>query len=209
MATETKSTGVSGGAWALAGAQILSGFLQADQVKRQAETQARIAEFNAQLADYDAWKAEAYGSTLMARMQNDTDQMRGSTKVFAASKGVKIEGSLADVNAENELNSLLNKMDVDNRTTEQAMGYKRQASQIRLGSSLNSMASQLQASSMQVGSVAQAAGTVGANYISNQKVTKEDLKLPEANTPSGYSSFKINNGKSYEPLGFSLMPGGQ
>jgi hypothetical protein len=188
--------------------QIIGGFLQADQVRRQAETQARIAEFNAQLAEYDAWKTEAYGATLVARMQNDTDQARGATKVYAASRGIKVEGSLAEVSAQNELNSFLNKIDVDNRTTEQAMGYKRQASQIRLGSSLNTQAANLQANSLIVGSIAQGAGTVAASVVRNQKVTEDDLNLPKE-TASGYSSFKSSNDlKPYKTLGLSLMPGG-
>lgn len=212
MATETttSSTGPSGAAVGMAGVQVLSGFLQADMVRRQAETQARIAEFNAQLAEYDAWKTEAYGATLVARMQNDTDQARGATKVYAASRGIKVEGSLAEVSAQNELNSFLNKIDVDNRTTEQAMGYKRQASQIRLGSSLNTQAANLQASSLQIGGIAQGAGTIAASTIRNQKIPDQTPKT----TPSGYSSFKpdkldgSNNNTAPHQWGISLMPGG-
>ena len=139
-----------GGKFAIgsAGLQILSGFLQADMVKRQAKTQADIAEFNAQLAEYDAWKVTAYGQTLVAASQNQIDQARGSMKVFAGSRGIQVDGSLAEVAAENELNGLVMKMNIDNRTTEQAMGYTRQARNIRLGSLLNTLQSDVQANSV-------------------------------------------------------------
>lgn len=190
---------------ALAGINLVSSFISADMVRRQAETQGRIAEFNARLAEYDSWKTEAYGSTLVARMQNDTDQARAATKVYAASRGIKVEGSLAEVSAQNELNSFLNKIDVDNRTTEQAMGYKRQASQIRLGSQLNSIQSNLQASSMITSSVIKGAGSIAASAVANQKV--------DSGNPSGYSAFKPTNlngssGTGINNWGISLMPGG-
>ncbi|HRA92143.1 MAG TPA: hypothetical protein PLR79_08255, partial [Acinetobacter sp.] len=152
--------------------QIIGGFLQADMVRRQAEIQAGIAEFNAQLSEYDGWKTEAYGSTLIASSQNQIDQVRGTSKVYAASKGIKSEGSLAEINAQNELNSTLNKIDIDNRVTEQAMGYRRQASQTRLNSRLNSIGAATQATSLQIGSIVQAGGTMASSYIRGQEASK-------------------------------------
>jgi len=171
--------------------QIIGGFLQADMVRRQAEIQAGIAEFNAQLSEYDAWKTEAYGSTLVASSQNQIDQVRATSKVYAASKGIKAEGSLAEINAQNELNSTLNKIDIDNRVTEQAMGYRRQASQTRLNSRLNSIGAATQATSLQVGSIIQAGGTMASSYIRSQ----EPAKIKQT-TPSGYEN-KYSNPKTY------------
>lgn len=194
----------------MAGTQILSGFLQADMVKRQARTQAEIAEFNATLAEYDAWKVQAYGATVMAASQNQVDQARGTSKVFAGSRGIETEGSLDEIAAENELNSLVNKMNIDNRTTEQAMGYTNQARQIRLGGSLNTLRADVQASSMIMGSFAQAGGTIASSSIANEKVTKDDLKLPQLKSPSGYSvsDFSVPETKAPRLMGLSLMPGG-
>lgn len=184
------ASGVGGGAIAMAGVQIMSGFLQADIVRRQADTQNRIAEFNAQLSEYDAWKTEAYGSTLVAYSQNETDQVRAKSRVYAASKGIKSEGSLAEINAQNELNSVLNKIDIDNRATEQAMGYKRQASNTRLNASLSGIAANVQANSMIAGSIVQASGTIASSYLSNRKTeVKKD-------TPSGYGN-TYSNEKTY------------
>ena len=172
--------------------QIIGGFLQADMVRRQAETQAKIAEFNAQSSEYDAWRAEAYGSTIMAFSQNEIDQVRGASKVYAASKGIKSEGSLAEINAQNELNSALNKIDLDNKITEQAMGYRRQASMTRLNSRLNTLAADTQATSLQVGSLIQGAGTMGSSYIKSL----EPAKINQS-SPSGYSTNKYSNPKTY------------
>lgn len=204
-----------GGQFAIgsAGTQILSGFLQAEMVSRQAKTQAEIAEFNASLAQYDSWKVQAYGQTLVAASQNQIDQARGTTKVYAGSKGIEVEGSLAEVSAENELNSLMMKMNIDNRTTEQAMGYTRQARQIRLGSSLNTLQSNTQASSLRLGGIAHASGNLGAAIVGGQKITKEDLNLPQLknNAVSGYSTSDYTLTKDVTAprlLGLSLMPGG-
>lgn len=197
----------------MAGVQILSGFLQAEMVKRQARTQAEIAEYNAQLAEYDAWKTEAYGATLMAQSQNQIDQARGTSKVFAGSLGIKNEGSLAEIQAQNELNSLVNKVSITNRVNEQAMGYKRQASQLRLGASLTGLQANVQSSSIFMGSIAQASGNIATQYVGNEKITKEDLNLPTEKSPSGYSAmstsdYSLNDNRSPRLLGLSLMPGG-
>lgn len=172
--------------------QIIGGFLQADMVRRQAEIQAGIAEFNAQLSEYDGWKTEAYGSTLIASSQNQIDQVRGTSKVYTASKGIKSEGSLAEINAQNELNSTLNKIDIDNRVTEQAMGYRRQASQTRLNSRLNSIGAATQATSLQIGSIVQAGGTMASSYIRGQEASK----IKQAAPPSGYGN-TYSNPKTY------------
>lgn len=211
--SSTTQSGPSGLALGMAGTQILSGFLQAEMVRRQAKTQADIAEFNAQLAEYDAWKVTAYGQTLVAASQNQIDQARGSMKVFAGSRGIQVDGSLAEVAAENELNGLVMKMNIENRTTEQAMGYTRQARQIRLGSSLNTLDASVKASSSILGGFAQAGGTVGASALANEKITKDELQLPQlkSGTPSGYSVSDYTLTKdvvSPKVLGLTLMPGG-
>lgn len=207
---EWYETPKGGAALGMAGVQILSGFLQAEMVKRQAKTQADIAEYNAQLAEYDAWKTEAYGQTLIAASQNQIDQARGTTKVFAGSLGIKVEGSLAEIQAQNELNSLVNKVSISNRANEQAMGYKRQASQLRLGASLTRLQANVQSSSLIMGSIAQASGNLGAQIVGNEKITKEDLNLPQLKSPSGYSvsDYSLNDNRSPRLLGLSLMPGG-
>lgn len=201
-------------AGAMAGYQIINGFLQADMVRMQANTQAKIDEFNASIQELNAWKTEAYGATLIARTQVQDDQIRGSMKVFAASQGAKIEGSLAEVNAQNELNSFLNKIDIDNRTTEQAMGYNQQARQIRLGSSLNKITSNVRANSLILGGLAQGAGTYAAYQVKNQKITQDDVKTPSKDldfedSPSGYSLTNYKKSRSgVESWDISLMPGG-
>lgn len=197
MAKVTKTTsdgGANTAAIGMAANQVLGAYLQAEAVKRQSDIQGKIDEFNAQLAQYDSWKAEAYGQTVMARYQSTIDQSTGTSKVYAASKGIDIkDGSISELNAQNEYSGFLNKIDLDNRSYEQALGYKRQASQIRLGSDMNRLQSNTQANSLITGGVANAAGTLLASKIRNKKYD-----------PSGYGDDTTdipNNDYNYD-----LMP---
>ena len=45
----------------IAAYQLISGFVQADMVAKQAAIQKQIDEENAKLAEFDAWRMEGYG----------------------------------------------------------------------------------------------------------------------------------------------------
>lgn len=197
--------------------QLYLGFAQADLVQKQADLQADIARFNAGLTDYDAWRQQAFGQELIARTQNEQDQILGTSKVQAAAAGVKLnEGSLAEIKAQNELNSMLNISDIVNRTSESVMGYKKQASQLRLGADLTSAAGRVQASSIRAGAIAGALET-GAKYgISQMKADNPTLKSeqPKKSSYTGYSNVDLNEDykvklKDEEPMNFRYgLPGG-
>lgn len=186
---------------AMAGYQILSGFVQADAVRKQAEIQAQIDEFNAQLAEYDAWKVQGYGQEMIARYQSQLDQVGGTTRVAAAVKGIDIkDGSASEIIAENQLTGYMNKIDLDNRTYEQAMGYKRQASQIRLGSAMNQITSNAMANNRIAAGFMQGAGTAASGWMATQGTST----IPTQNMSTDY---QLNSSGSH-PWGISLMPGG-
>ena len=162
---------------ALAGFQIISGLQQAEMVRMQAEVQKQIDDFNAEMAEFDAWRAQGYGQTQMAIYQTQLDQAKAAGRVSAAGAGVKLEGSLGELAAEQEIVGLANMLDIENQTRERALGYTRQARSIRLGSQINYGQSQVQARSIIGGSILQAAGTVVAG-MGKQPLGKE--------SPSGY-----------------------
>lgn len=190
--------GLSGAGWAgygiQAGTQIIAGFMQADMVRRQAAAQEEMANFNASLIEYDAWRTEAFGQTIIARMQAQQDQAKGAAKVQAAAAGVKLEGSLKELTDEQQLNAELNKFDIDNRATEQALGLRRQARQTRVQSQINSIYSNMQATSLQT------AGLINATNIMTQAtMTDQHLKKDYSmnTSPSGYSNRNLTNYKQY------------
>lgn len=120
---------------AMAVIQVVSSIGQGNIVKKQADIQRQMDEFNARLAEEDAWRAEAYGQTQMARYQTELDKMRGSTKVAGAAAGVNLnEGSLSEVVAESQMVGTLNMIDIQNQAYEQAMGFKREAANTRFAS---------------------------------------------------------------------------
>ena len=165
----------------LAGYQIISGFQQAELVGRQMELQRQIDEENAKLAEYDAWRAEAYGQTLMAEYQQQIDQVQAKARVSAAAEGVSTaEGSIAEVMQQNEIVGLANRMAIEASAREKALGYTRQARNIRTGSQMNQATAKAQQSSIIAGSILSAGGSLVKGLASSGGSTK-------VGTESGYS----------------------
>lgn len=161
----------------LAGFQIISGFQQAELVGRQMELQRQIDEENAKLAEYDAWRAEAYGQTLMAEYQQQIDQVQAKARVSAAAEGVSTtEGSIAEVMQQNETVGLANRMAIEASAREKALGYTRQARNIRTGSQINQATAKAQQSSIITGSILSAGGSLVKNLSKS------------SGTESGYSA---------------------
>lgn len=197
--------------YAMAGVQLMSTLVQADAVKKQAQIQADIDAFNAELAEYDAWRIEGAGQAQIARYQTQLDQAAGSAKVAAAAVGADTKsGSLAEITGENQLTGFLNKLDMDNRIHEQAMGYKRQARNIRLQGDMRQIGAGLQANSLLVGGVAQGLGTAASGYMADKKLqTKTPSQQKQSITPTGYSPLtadKVNNMSNYSLLDDSDRP---
>lgn len=193
--------------YAMAGLQFLSAVVQAQAVRDQAKIQKEIDDYNAQLAEYDAWRIKGAGQAAIARYQTQLDQAAGKAKVSAAAAGADIKsGSLSEIVAENQNTGYLNKLDMDNRMHEQAMGYKRQASNIRLNSDLHTMGANVQSNSMILGGALRAGGTAVSGYYAGknldvktptQQQTQFQVAAPEPpqtkiNTPSGYGIGDMN-----------------
>lgn len=144
---------------ALAGFQIISGLQQAEMVGTQASLQKEIDDFNAEMAEFDAWRAQGFGQTQMAIYQTQLDQAKAAGRVSAAGAGVKLEGSLGELAAEQEMVGLANMLDIENQTRERALGYRRQANSIRMGSAMTQAQARTQQAAIIGGSIANAAAT--------------------------------------------------
>ena len=150
----------------IAAYQLISGFVQADMVAKQAAIQKQIDEENAKLAEFDAWRMEGYGQTAVAQYQQQIDQAAGAAKVSAAAAGADIRsGSLSEVVAENDMIGVMNQMEIENQAREKALGYTRQARNIRTGSMISQSQAKIQQSSIIGGSILRAGGTVAAGMI--------------------------------------------
>ena len=144
---------------ALAGFKILAGFQQASLVDKQLAIQRQIDEQNAKLAEYDAWRAEVYGQTQVAEYQQQVDQAQAKARVSAAAEGVSTrEGSLADIIDQNEMIALSNRMKIEAQTRERALGYRRQADNIRLNSAMRQAEGEAKKSAIITGSLLSAGG---------------------------------------------------
>ena len=182
----------------VAGFQLAQGFMQAENVKKQAALQKEIDDFNIGLAKFDAWKAEADGQAAVALYQQQVEQVNATAKVRAAAVGADIKsGSLAQVQRDNDLTALSNKLSIQNQAAEKAMGYRRQASGIQAQSAINYGAAQAQAQNMIIGSALNAAST-GIKAYGSQYTPSTTGQDTSPSSPSGYT---------YEPLGGSATKG--
>lgn len=183
---------------ALAGFQLAQGFMQAENVKKQAALQREIDQFNMELAKFDAWKAEADGQAAVALYQQQVEQVNATAKVRAAAVGADIKsGSLAQVQQDNNLTALSNTLSIQNQAAEKAMGYRRQASGIQAQSAINYGASMAQAQNMMIGSALNA-GATGIKAYGSQYTPSSTAQPMTTQSPSGYT---------YEPLGGSSTKG--
>jgi len=181
---------------AMAGYQIVSGLHQAEMVGMQMEVQKEIDEFNAQMAEYDAWKAIGFGQTQMARYQSQIDQAMAAGKASAAAEGVSTtEGSVSEIMADQKFAGFLNMMDIENQARERALGYQRQASNIRMGSKFTQAQGKTQQAAIVGGSVMRAAGTALSGYGGGSETPK--------GAESGYSISNpgsVAMGSKWQPM---------
>lgn len=169
---------------ALAGYQMISSFQQAEMIKMQSDIQKEIDQFNAQLAEYDAWRVVGYGQTQMARYQSQVDQQEAMGRVSAAAAGQDIaSGSLSEIAQENRVIAAANLLDIEARAREQALGYNRQARDIRMNSQLNQLAARTQQQSVITGGLFRAGGTLAAGALKNSTSSK----------PRAESGYTISN----------------
>ncbi|MFM6930406.1 MAG: hypothetical protein ACKOX6_18225 [Bdellovibrio sp.] len=149
----------------LAAYQIVSGFQQAELVRENAKLSREIGEMNAEAAELDAYNAEKDGMTQENRYQSVIDQTIGAQNVIFAANDVDANfGTAAELQAESKLTGALNQMDIRARAQAEALGYKNQAKNIRLQSYMNSLQSDVQATSIQNASIINAASTGLSGY---------------------------------------------
>lgn len=156
---------MSGYAYAgLAGLQIAGSYFAAQNVLATAETNRRVSDINAEFAELDAYDAEIAGFSEAARYQSIIDQTLSEQQAQMAAADIDTNfGTAAAVQEETKLIGELNKMEIINQAERQALGYKQQSRQFRLGGYLSMLDAQQQASNIKFQGLTGAAST-GISY---------------------------------------------
>lgn len=171
--------------FALAAFQLASSIQQAEAIRSQARLQKEIAEFNAQFAELDAYRTEQYGETEAARYQSEIDKTVGEQRVAYAASGVDVtSGTAAAIQAETKLTGFLNQLDIRTQAQSKALGYKREAMNIRLKGIMGQSQASLNANAIET------AGMIGAipGAVSGYNFIKDGINSESPGGPNGWIS---------------------
>jgi len=159
---------------AMAGLQLLSGIQQANNIQRQAELSKKLDQFNIEQAEIDAFNAEADGYTRAARygsVINEIDSKQ-RTAYYAADVDPNF-GTAADIQTDTKLTGQLNLLDIQSEAHQRALGYKKQANNMRGQSGMNSIAADFQSTTTRNTAILGAANTMITGYERNGGFNKK------------------------------------
>lgn len=144
----------------LAGLQLATSYFAAENIRQSAAINQRVAEINAEFAELDAYDAEIAGFSEVARYQSVIDATLGEQQAGFAAADVDLNfGTAAAIMEETKLIGELNKLELINQAEQQALGFKNQARNFRLGGYLARMGAEGNAAQVQLQGVLGAAGT--------------------------------------------------
>lgn len=152
---------------ALALFQVASGAQQAEMVQANGRLSQRISDMNAKYADLDAYEAEKFGFTQSARYQSVIDSMIGEQKVRLANQNVDVNfGTAKELQEETKLTGFFNQLEIQNAARARARGLRIDASNMRLGSYMQGIQSDVSATAVRSSSYADAVktGITGYSY---------------------------------------------
>lgn len=122
----------------MAGLQLAGGYFASQNIKATAELNRDIADMNAEFAELDAYDAELEGYSAQARYQGVIDNTLAEQSAIMNAQDIDVNyGSAASVAAETKFTGEMNLMEIEKQAQMQALGYTRQARDIRLGSEMN------------------------------------------------------------------------
>jgi hypothetical protein len=126
---------------------LAGGYFASQNIKQTAELNRDIADMNAEFAEYDAYDSELQGYTNQAKYQHVIDNTLAEQSAILNAKDVDVNyGSAASIALETKFTGEMNLMEIEKQAQEQALGYKRQSRDIKMGSKLQYGDSQSRAS---------------------------------------------------------------
>lgn len=127
--------GLYGGMAAL---QLAGGYFASQNIKATADLNRDISNMNAEFAELDAYDSKVEGFSNEARYQHVIDNTLADQRTIMGAEGVDVNyGSAASIAKETSFTGQLNLMQIEKEAQQQALGYTRQARDVRLGASLN------------------------------------------------------------------------
>jgi len=151
--------------FAMAAMQLANGYFASQNVKATAELNREIAEMNAEFAELDAYDAEIEGYSAQARYQSTIDNTLAEQKTMMLAQDIDVSyGSAASIADETNFNGQLNMMEIKKQAQEGALGYTRQARDMRLNGSLAYGDAQAKASAIMGDAIVSATKTGLSGY---------------------------------------------
>lgn len=138
----------------MAGLQLAGGYFASQNIKETARLNRDIANMNAEFAELDAYDALIEGESVKARSQAEVDAILGQQQARLTAADVDVTyGSASTIAEESRFIADLNKMEIENRYRNQALGLKQQARQYRFGGEMELARGEQRASDVMFGSV--------------------------------------------------------
>ena len=160
----------------MAGLQLASGYFASQNIKETARLNRDIAEMNAEFAELDAYDSKLEGETQKAQYQKIVDKTLSEQQAALTAADVDVSyGSASEIQKETRFMAELNKMEIEKQAEEQALGYTREASGIRLSSFLEYSQARKKAADVmfQSGMGAAQTGLSGyESYLKNKPIKK-------------------------------------
>lgn len=149
----------------MAALQLAGGYFASQNIKESARINREIAEMNAEFAELDAYDAELEGYTRLGRYQSVIDNTLSEQQAIMTAQNIDVSyGSAATIQEETRFMGELNKMELEKQAQEAALGYTRQARDIRFGANLEQGRENSRAASTMFNSVLGAANTGLTGY---------------------------------------------
>ncbi len=153
----------------LAGMQLANGYFAAQNAKKTAELNQDIAEMNAEFAELDAWDAQSEGYTEQARYQSVIDNTLAEQSAIMRAQDIDVSyGTAADVESDTRFTGQLNLMEIQKQANQAALGYKRQARDMRMGGSGTAAEGKVRAASAMASGITSAINTGLSGYQRTQ-----------------------------------------
>lgn len=134
----------------MAALELVGGYYAAQNIRDTAALNEEIAEMNAQFAELDAYDARVEGYSKVAEYQKVIDQTISQQQASLAAANVDVTfGSVSTIKAESEFIGNMNKMEIEKRAQEQALGYESQARDYRFKATLSASQAETQAAQVE------------------------------------------------------------
>lgn len=171
---------------ALGSMQIVGGLHQAEMIRRQAKLKEQIDEMNAQQADVDAFEAEKEGFSEIARYTNVVDSTIADQRVGYAAQNVDVNyGTAADVQNESRNIGMFNRLDMEKKARDRALGIRREARMTRLGSQLSRVGTEAQAGAAQFSGIVSGLSTGLSGYARTAGTGSSSKATSSSAAPTG------------------------